>query len=141
MTTIDRCDPLINALMRALQSAPAMPADAPDNASASISSNHLSPSVSSALSVERLAAIVAHLAIAPTIAAATPPGVTRGRISALLPPEERRYAALIMERLDRAGVLVEPRSEALRWREPRPFRSDDIDWIVTQVRLTHMEAP
>lgn len=141
MTTIDRCDSLINALMRALQSAPAMPVDFADNAVLSSPSTAPSPSESSALSVERLETIVAQLATAPTITAVTPPGVTRGRISAILPPEERHHAALIMERLDRAGVLVEPRSEALRWREPRPFRSDDIDWIVAQVRSTHMEAP
>lgn len=140
MTTIDRCDPLINALMRALQSAPAMPADFADNTGLLSPSTAPLPSESSALPMERLEAIVAQLARAPTIVAATPPGVTRGRISALLPPEERRHAALIMERLDTAGVLVEPRSEALRWREPRPFRSEDIDWIIAQVRSTHMEA-
>jgi hypothetical protein len=48
---------------------------------------------------------------------------------------------MIMEWLDRAGVLVEPRSAALRWREPRLFCSDDIDWIVAQVRSVHTEKP
>ncbi|MDW8215536.1 MAG: hypothetical protein RMJ55_18445 [Roseiflexaceae bacterium] len=140
MTTTDYGDSLINALMRALQSASATAVDSADSAGSSDSLNAASLSNPSGLSVERLAAIVAMLAAAPTIVAATPPGVTRGRISALLAPEERRYAALIMEWLDRAGVLVEPRSEALRWREPRPFCSDDIDWIVARVRSVHTEA-
>ncbi|MCS6841757.1 MAG: hypothetical protein NZ699_03520 [Roseiflexus sp.] len=141
MTTTDRSDSLIDVLMRALQSASAAPADVADRVASFDPFSTLSPSPSLGLSVERLAAIVTMLAAAPTIVAATPPGVTKGRISALLAPEERRHAALIMEWLDKAGVLVEPRSEALRWREPRPFCSDDIDWIVARVRLVHTEAP
>jgi hypothetical protein len=139
MTNPERCDSLIDALMRALDAAhSATTGVVNDGASASDGSPSSDPSL---LSVERLEAIVALLAAAPSIVAATPPGVTKGRISALLPPEERRYAALIMERLDKAAVLVEPRSEALRWREPRPFRSDDIDWIVARVWSASGETP
>ncbi len=87
----------------------------------------------------RLAAVVAMLAAAPAIVAATPPGVSKGRITALLLPDERRHGGALMVLLDRAGVLVEPRSEALRWREPRPFRSADTGWIIQQVQAAARE--
>jgi hypothetical protein len=141
MTTTDRCDPLIDALLNALQSASATPTASGDGVAVTDYHDSSSPSDTSVLSAERLAAIVALLATAPTIVAGAPPGVTKGRISALLTPEERRHAGMIMEWLDRAGVLVEPRSAALRWREPRLFCSDDIDWIVAQVRSVHTEKP
>ncbi|MBO9335362.1 MAG: hypothetical protein J7455_11625 [Roseiflexus sp.] len=125
-------DSLITALLRALE--PASASDPPDNDSASVPKT-----VTQTLSVERLAAIAAMLATAPSIVAVVPPGVTKGRIAALLSPDERRYAGTVMEVLDRAGVLVEPRAEALRWREPRLFCRDDRDWIVAQVRSSSME--
>lgn len=138
MTHPERRDSLINALMRALDAAHAATTDvANDGASTNAASP---PSEPSLLPVERLEAIVALLAAAPAIVAATPPGVTKGRIAALLAPEERRHAGLLMEWLDRAGVLVEPRSEALRWREPRPFCHNDIAWITAQVRAVRTEA-
>ncbi len=133
MMPSDCRDSLIDALMRALDAAHSVTTGcAADGGS--------SPSNLSLLPVERLEAIIALLATAPAIMAASPPGVTKGRIAALLEPEERRHAGLLMEWLDRAGVLIEPRSEALRWREPRPFCSNDIAWIATQVRSVCMEA-
>jgi hypothetical protein len=125
-------DSLITALLRALE--PASASDPPDD-----DSTGAPKTVPQTLSVERLAAIATMLATAPSIVAVVPPGVTKGRIAALLPPDERRYAGTVMEALDRAGVLVEPRAEALRWREPRPFCRDDCDWIVAQVRSSRME--
>ncbi len=135
----DSRDSLIDALIRALDTthAPTIGV-ASHRASTDDSSRASDPSL---LSIERLAAVIALLASAPTIVAATPPGVTKGRIAALLTPEERRHAGLVMEWLDRAGVLVEPRSEALRWREPRPFCSNDIAWLTAQVRSVCLEAP
>lgn len=138
MMPSDCRDSLIDALMRALDAVHSVTTGcAADGASTDGGS---SPSNLSLLPVERLEAIIALLATAPAIMAASPPGVTKGRIAALLEPEERRHAGLLMEWLDRAGVLVEPRSEALRWREPRPFCSNDIAWIATQVRSVCMEA-
>lgn len=125
-------DSLIAALLRALE--PASTGDPPDDHSASARQT-ITPN----LPVERLAAIAAMLATAPSIVAVAPPGVTKGRIAALLSPDERRYAGMVMEALDRAGVLVEPRAEALRWREPRLFCQNDPDWIVARVRLSSME--
>ncbi len=139
MMNPDSRDSLIDALIRALDAAHAPTIGvASHRASTDDSSPASDPSL---LSIERLEAVIALLASAPTIVAAMPPGVTKGRIAALLAPEERRHAGLVMEWLDRAGVLVEPRSEALRWREPRPFCSNDIAWIIAQVRSVCLEAP
>ncbi|MFQ3630784.1 hypothetical protein [Roseiflexus sp.] len=139
MMNPDGRDSLIDALMRALDATHATTiAVASYRASTDDGSRASDPSL---LSIEHLEAVIALLASAPTIVAATPPGVTKGRIAALLAPEERRHAGLLMEWLDRAGVLVEPRSEALRWREPRPFCSNDIAWITAQVRSVRLEAP
>lgn len=139
MMNPDDRDSLIDALMRALDAAYATTtAVTSQRASTDDGSQASDPSL---LSIGRLEAVIALLASAPTIVAATPPGVTKGRIAALLAPEERRQAGLLMEWLDRAGVLVEPRSEALRWREPRPFCSNDIAWITAQVRSVCLEAP
>lgn len=126
----DMHDTLVSCLMGAL-SAPASD-DAPGAApEAHAGVPDLPPA--------RLAAVVALLAAAPAVVAATPPGVSKGRITALLLPEERRHGGALMALLDRAGVLVEPRSEALRWREPRPFCSTDTSWIVQQVQAVARE--
>lgn len=85
------------------------------------------------LAAERLGAIVVELLESPAIHAARPPGITKGRIAALLQAEERQFAEMLMRRLDAAGVLVEPRSDTLRWREPRLFRDADPAWILAQV--------
>jgi hypothetical protein len=74
-------DSLITALLRALE--PASASDPPDNDSASVPKT-----VTQTLSVERLAAIAAMLATAPSIVAVVPPGVTKGRIAALLSPDD-----------------------------------------------------
>ncbi|MGQ9829441.1 MAG: hypothetical protein ACUVSY_09635 [Roseiflexus sp.] len=132
ITASEAPDSLIAVLLRILE--PASAGDPPDNHSAGTPQT-----IAPTLPVERLGAIAAMLATAPSIVAVVPPGVTRGRIAALLSPDERRYAGMVMEVLDRAGVLVEPRAEALRWREPRLFCRDDPDWIVAQVRLSSME--
>ncbi len=136
----DGRDSLIDALMRALDAAYAT-TTAVTSQRASTDDGCSRASDPSLLSIGRLEAVIALLASSPTIVAATPPGVTKGRIATLLAPEERRHAGLLMEWLDRAGVLVEPRSEALRWREPRPFCSNDIAWITAQVRSVCLEAP
>ncbi|ABU56208.1 hypothetical protein [Roseiflexus castenholzii] len=134
----DRCDSLINALRRALDAAHAAATGVvADDASVGDGAPSSDPS---SLPVERLEAIITLLATAPTIGAATPPGVTKGRLAALLPPEERRHAGRIMEWLDRAGVLVEPRSEAVRWREPRPLRGEDIADLIRRVQSVAREA-
>lgn len=139
MTNPEHRDSLIVALIRALDAAhSATTGFANQGASTDDGSPPSNPSL---LPVERLEAILALLAASPAIVAATPPGVTKGRIAALLAPEERRHAGLIMEWLDRAGVLIEPRAETLRWREPRPFCHNDIAWIVAQVRSVCTEAP
>lgn len=85
------------------------------------------------LSSERLEAIITELTKSPAINAARPPGITKGRIAALLQAEERQFAEMLMRRLDAAGVLGEPRSDALRWREPRLFRDADPAWILARV--------
>lgn len=132
-------DTLIDTLTRALQSSDsALTITAGSTASADDPDASSLPDASR-LSVERLAALVVMLATAPAIATATPPGVTKGRVAALLAPDERRHASAIMQWLDRAGVLVEPRAEALRWREPRLFCCDDVDRIVARVRSTFVE--
>lgn len=61
----------------------------------------------------------------PTICAAAPPGLTKRRLAVLLPERERQRAHELFERLDDAGALAPPKSEALRWREPRPLTIDD----------------
>lgn len=87
----------------------------------------------SGITPERLADIVACILAAPSINTATPPGVTKGRLAALLAPGEREFAQSLMLRFDQACVLTEPRAESLRWREPRRFITGDIDWILAQI--------
>ncbi|HMO56327.1 MAG TPA: hypothetical protein PKA05_07945 [Roseiflexaceae bacterium] len=83
-----------------------------------------------------LAALVDGLCQAPGIVAATPAGVTRRRLAALLAPEHRHAAALLFDWFDAAGVLVPPRSEELRLREPRMLCSHDRHWIADQLSCT-----
>jgi hypothetical protein len=85
---------------------------------------------------ERLEPFARRLLTDPAVVSATPPGVTRGRIAALLPAEERGRAAALMAWLDAAGVLEDPRDETLRWREPRRLRSDDHEWVAARLRCT-----
>lgn len=80
--------------------------------------------------------IVRRMLAEETIVQATPPGVTRGRIAALLPLGWRGAAPALMAWLDAAGVLAEPANEGLRWREPRPLRSDDLRWIAAKLTET-----
>jgi hypothetical protein len=70
------------------------------------------------------------------IVQANPPGVTRGRLATLLPPERRGAATSLMSWLDASGVLADPRDETLRWREPRLIRRPEPDWIAARLGET-----
>lgn len=80
--------------------------------------------------------LIEQLHTAACIVGANPPGVTRGRLSPLLPNAARASAQAVMAWLDAAGVLTAPQNETLRWREPRLVSSTDLDWIAAQLRQT-----
>lgn len=84
----------------------------------------------------QIAALVERLLSDPSILAATPPGVTKGRLARMLPPEQRNASEALFQWLDRAGVLHEPTSEALRRREPRLLQTTDRDWIAARLQET-----
>lgn len=81
-----------------------------------------------------VAALVDRLLSDPAVVAANPPGITRRRLAALLPPAGRAYAGALMGWLDAAGLLAEPRDETLRWREPRALTVADPEEIAARLR-------
>jgi hypothetical protein len=83
-----------------------------------------------------VAGLVESLLTDARIVGVSPPGVTRARLAALLAPARRTSAAALLDWLDAAGLLDEPRSEALRRREPRRLRSSDPGWIAERLRAT-----
>jgi hypothetical protein len=119
-------DPLAIRLARALDP---QPIHEPEPIAAPPTTDDLSPwpTGPGGLSPTRVGAIIEQLLAASEITEARPPGVTKGRLAALLPPEERSRAGELMAWLDAAGILADPRDERVRWREPRPLRSNDVD--------------
>jgi hypothetical protein len=80
-----------------------------------------------------VATLVERLLSDPAIVAATPPGVTKGRLRGLVEPG---LAEPLLAWLDAAGVLAEPSRPELRWREPRPLREREPDVIADRLRRT-----
>jgi hypothetical protein len=80
-----------------------------------------------------VATLVERLLSDPAIVAATPPGVTKGRLRGLVEPG---LAEPLLAWLDAAGVLAEPSRPELRWREPRPLREREPDAIADRLRRT-----
>jgi hypothetical protein len=81
-------------------------------------------------------ALVTRVLSDPSITAATPPGLTKNRLSALLPAGHRAQAAVLMEWFDQASVLLPPRDATLRWREPRLLSECALDVIAARLRAT-----
>jgi hypothetical protein len=80
-----------------------------------------------------VATLVERLLSDPAIIAATPPGVTKGRLRDLVEPG---LAEPLLAWLDAAGVLAEPSRPELRWREPRPLRECEPEAIAEGLRRT-----
>lgn len=80
-----------------------------------------------------VAAIIERLRSDPAIIAATPPGVTKGRLRGMVDPG---LAEPLLVWLDAAGVLAEPERPELRWREPRLLREADRTAIAARLRAT-----
>ncbi|GAB4126787.1 MAG: hypothetical protein Fur005_33530 [Roseiflexaceae bacterium] len=121
-------DTLAQALLQALGRMPLEPTVA---APQSNPIQYLGPANMPADQVEQL---IRQLLTNPQIVAATPPGLTKSRLAACLPTHARQHANAIMLWFDQAGILLDPRSEALRYREPRMFCQLDLDWIMARLR-------
>lgn len=77
--------------------------------------------------------LVARLRSDPAIIAATPAGVTKGRLRGIV---DGALAELLMVWLNAAGVLAEPSRPEVRWREPRLLRADDDAAIAERLAAT-----
>jgi hypothetical protein len=86
-----------------------------------------------------LACMIEQLLNAAAIWHVQPPGLTRGRLAQALPDRFKIRATALLRWLDAAGLLVEPRSEALRWREPRALTTADL--MIIAARLSDTPAP
>jgi hypothetical protein len=89
-----------------------------------------------AMSPAEVEALIRLVLVDPSIVATAPPGVTKGRLAALLAPSTRAQAGSLLAWLDHAGVLEEPRDEGLRWREPRLLRECEPEAIAARLRAT-----
>jgi hypothetical protein len=94
------------------------------------------PGVADAGELEQIMERILH---ATTLWAAHPPGLTRGRLAQVLPDPFKARATVLLRWFDAAGILVEPRDEALRWREPRPLAT--MDRTLIAARLSDVPAP
>ncbi|MBU6332818.1 MAG: hypothetical protein KGS47_00325 [Chloroflexi bacterium] len=94
------------------------------------------PGVADAGELEQIVERILH---ATTLWAAHPPGLTRGRLAQVLPDPFKARATVLLRWFDAAGILVEPRDEALRWREPRPLAT--MDRTLIAARLSDVPAP
>jgi len=86
-----------------------------------------------------LACMIEQLLNAAAIWHVQPPGLTRGRLAQALPDRFKIRAMALLRWLDAASLLVEPRSEALRWREPRALTTADL--VVIAARLSDTPVP
>ncbi len=86
-----------------------------------------------------LACMIEQLLNAAAIWHVQPPGLTRGRLAQALPDRFKIRAMALLRWLDAASLLVEPRSEALRWREPRALTTADL--MIIAARLSDTPAP
>lgn len=77
--------------------------------------------------------LITRLRSDPAIVAATPPGVTKGRLRSIV---EGALADPLLVWLDAAGVLVEPTRPEVRWREPRLLRAEDDAAIAERLAAT-----
>jgi hypothetical protein len=127
-------DTLAQALLQALGRLP-IATSAPAHPPAA--SHYLGPAN---MSVEQVEQLIRHLLTNPQIVSATPPGLTKSRLAACLPTNVRQHAAAMMLWFDQAGILHDPRSEALRYREPRMFCQPDLEWIMARLRGHHHAA-
>lgn len=127
-------DPLAARLARAFSGHEASGEAPPVIPSAEAHARSPWPAGPGTMSPAELAALISRILVEPAIIAATPPGLTKRRLAALLPPAARQHAAELMAWLDAAGLLEAPRDESLRWREPRRLRDADPESIAAQLR-------
>ena len=85
-------------------------------------------------------ALFARIAASPAITAGAKPGLTRNRLRALLPPEQRSLANQLYVWFDAAGLLADPSRPDLRWREPRALHSHEPAWIAVRLAATPIPA-
>jgi hypothetical protein len=126
-------DELAARLAQALEHEPLTPAETPTGIAVP---EAVEPPGAGDMAPAELEALVARLLVEPSIVAATPPGLTKKRLSTLLPSGQRSNAAGLIEWFDRAGVLEPPRDETLRWREPRRLCDTEPGSIIARLQAT-----